>query len=489
MTTASLCIGGRWVPGRGAVLVSTNPATGAEIWRGRSATPDDVGAAVAAADKAFAEWASLPLLERGEYLHAFGAKLAENEEELALLISRETGTPRWEAHTEVGAMAGKVGISLQAYADRCRELRGEMGTTTRITRFKPHGVVAVFGPFNFPGHLPNSHIVPALLAGNTVVFKPSEQTPAVGERLARLWEAVGLPPGVLNLVQGARETGIALADHAGVAGIFFTGSSATGRALHQAFGGRPEKILALEMGGNNPLIVDHVSDLDAAAALTIQSAFITSGQRCTCARRLLVPVGADGDSFLRRLLEMTRKLRVGPFTASPEPFMGPLISAAAAARVLEAQEELRRSGGETLLEMVVSDDCAALLGPGIMDVTAVAERPDQEIFGPFLQVVRVPDFEAAIIEANRTAYGLAAGILCDERELYERFRQRSRAGIVNWNRPTTGASSAAPFGGVGASGNHRPGAYFAADYCAYPVASLEAKKLALPEKLPPGLEL
>lgn len=464
---------------------SINPATGEVVWTGPAATPADVDRAVAAARAAFAGWSALPLDERAALLRRFAQQLTTHKESLAETISREVGKPHWEALTEVQSMIGKVDISIEAHARRCGEFKSSLG----ITRFKPHGVVAVLGPFNFPGHLPNGHIVPALLAGNTVVFKPSEYAPAVAEQTLALWRAAGLPEGVLSVVQGARETGAALAAHPGIDGLFFTGSARAGQALSEQFARTPEKILALEMGGNNPLVVHRARDERAAVALTIQSAFLTAGQRCTCARRLIVPRGDEGDRFLAALVRCARTLRVGASTERPEPFMGPVISSAAADRLLAAPRELVARGAVALLEMKRLRDGTGLLSPGIIDVTAVAGRADEEFFGPLLQVIRVPDFAAALHEANNTAYGLAAGLISDERELYERFHREVRAGIINWNQQLTGASSAAPFGGVGRSGNHRPSAYFAADYSAYPVASIEVPALKLAAQLPPGLEL
>jgi succinylglutamic semialdehyde dehydrogenase len=336
--------------------------------------------------------------------------------------------------------------------------------------------------------LPNGHIVPALLAGNTVVFKPSELTPLVAEETVRCWQAAGLPEGVLNVVQGAGEIGAALVADPQVDGLFFTGSSETGQRLHAQFGGRPEKILALEMGGNNPLLVWAVEDLKAAAYLTVQSAFITTGQRCTCARRLIVCDDEKGDAFLQMLLEMTRRMRIGAYTEHPQPFMGPLISMPEAQKLLKAQQDMKAAGGDILLAMTQLKEKRPFLSPGIIDMTHADQRPDKEHFGPLLQIIRVPDFDQAISEANRTAYGLTSAIFTDHADLYERFRRQVRAGLVNWNRQTTGAASTAPFGGIGLSGNHRPSAYYAADYCAYPVASMEIDRVRMPQTASPGLE-
>ena len=372
-------------------------------------------------------------------------------------------------------MIGKVPVSIQAYHERRKETASESGGVTSAVRFKPHGVLAVLGPFNFPGHLPNGHIVPALLAGNTIVFKPSEMTPLVAQKTVEAWEVAGLPRGALNLEQGGRATGEAIARHDGIDGVLFTGSVTVGLALHRAFAGKPHKMLALEMGGNNPLVIGEISNVDVAVETTMRSAFLTAGQRCTCARRLIVPVGTAGDRFVERLAKKMTEIRVGRFDEQPPPFMGPVISDLAAARLLEAQEDLRQRGGQVIVPMTSLGPRLAMLSPGLMDVTNVAGVEDVEHFGPFLQLIRVEDFNAAIREANRTAFGLAAGLLSDRRDQYEQFLREIRAGVVNWNRPTTGASGRLPFGGVGLSGNHRPSGYYAADYCSYPVASMESE--------------
>jgi len=462
---------------------SINPATGEPVWSGSAATPADVTAAVHRARAAFRIWARTTLPQREARLRCFANMLESRRAVLAEAISREVGKPSWEALTEVTTMIGKIELSISAHARRCADFTGGPA----ITRFRPHGVVAVFGPFNFPGHLPNGHIVPALLAGNTVVFKPSEHAPLVAELTAAAWRDSGLPMGVLAVVQGGRDTGAALVDSPDVDGLLFTGSARTGLWLAEKFARTPEKILALELGGNNPLVVWHPSDHRAAALLTVQSAFLSAGQRCTCARRLIVPSGPAGDAFLAELVRLIATIRVGPFTDRPEPFMGPVISAAAATQVLAAQASLLARGGIPLVRSRLLQPGTGLLTPGLIDVTSVGDRTDEEIFGPLLQLLRVSDFDAALSEANATRYGLAAGLSADDPALYARFRDEVRAGLINWNQPLTGASGAAPFGGVGQSGNHRPAGFFATDYCSYPVASIEVPELKMPATIPPGL--
>ncbi|HEY8494246.1 MAG TPA: succinylglutamate-semialdehyde dehydrogenase [Myxococcota bacterium] len=483
-------LGARWVPGSGAPFASRDPVRRTVVWEGRAATPEQVAEAVAAARRAFEPWRDAGLEARLAVLRRFAALLGERAEELAAAIGRETGKPRWEAAGEVRSMIAKVEISVRAQAERAGTRERTLdGGVRAVVRHRPHGVLAVLGPYNFPGHLPNGHIVPALLAGNTIVFKPSELAPEVARRTALLWQEAGLPPGVLNLVQGGRETGAALAAHPDLDGLLFTGSRAAGVALHRLLAGRPEKILALEMGGNNPLLVHAASDLDGAVATIVLSAFLTAGQRCTCARRLIVPAGAAGDALLERLVAAAARLRVGRWDDEPQPFMGAVITPERAERLLAAQDALVARGARPLLAMRSLAPGTGLLSPGILDVSAVAELPDEEHFGPLLQVQRPRDVDEALRLAHATRFGLAAGLVSDDAELWQRFWRTARAGVVNWNRPLTGASSEAPFGGVGWSGNHRPSAWYAADYCAYPVAGLEAERAERPSEPPPGLEL
>jgi len=482
-------INGQWLVGLGHQITSLNPARNSVIWQGNTAAPSQVDEAVSAARTAFESWANIDLEERIAIVKAFGSQLEENKEALALTIAEETGKPLWETRTEAGAMIGKVAISLRAYEERTGTVENPMPGAKAFIRHKPHGVVAVYGPYNFPGHLPNGHIVPALIAGNTIVFKPSELTPKVAQLTLELWEKAGLPAGVINMVQGEVETGKALANNPNIDGLFFTGSSTTGHFLHEQFGGQPGKILALEMGGNNPLIVKNTQDINAVVHDILQSAFVTTGQRCTCARRLFIEANEQGDAIIAKLIEATKAIKIGYFDDEEQPFIGSMISEKAALGLVAAQQQLLDLGAQSLVEMKHLEAGTGFVSPGIVDVTSLDSMPDEEHFGPLLKVYRYTDFDAAIDEANNTSFGLSAGLLSDDEASYNHFFRRIRAGIVNWNKPITGASSAAPFGGIGASGNHRASAYYAADYCAYPVASVEAEKVALPATLSPGLSI
>ncbi|MGV2989208.1 succinylglutamate-semialdehyde dehydrogenase [Vibrio sp. E150_011] len=481
-------IAGQWVAGLGEQFHSLSPYNNEVVWQGQSATPAQVESAVSAARQAFISWKKTSFEAREAIVLAFAEKLKARSEEIAIAIAKETGKPLWETRTEAGAMAGKIAISIRAYHERTGRSQREAAGNQIVLRHRPLGVMAVFGPYNFPGHLPNGHIVPALLAGNTVVFKPSEQTPLVGELAMRIWQEAGLPEGVINLVQGGKETGIALADAKGIDGVLFTGSANTGHVLHRQFAGQPDKMLALEMGGNNPLVVSEAyGDLDATIYTIIQSAYISAGQRCTCARRLYVPFGDKGDQLVEALVAAIAKIRIDEPFADPAPFMGPQISIQAAQHIIQAQSALQALGGKSLVESQQRQ--AAFVTPGLIDATTIDVLPDEEYFGPLLQLVRYETLDQAVELANDTRFGLSAGLISTNDDEWLYFVDHIRAGIVNRNRQLTGASGDAPFGGPGASGNLRPSAFYAADYCAYPMASMEGDETILPATLSPGLDL
>jgi succinylglutamic semialdehyde dehydrogenase len=463
-------VNGIWQAGEGPRLTSSDPAKEVVIWESDMASQSQVDAAFQAADKAFASWKACDFDERLGYIEYYQALLQENKDDLSLAIARETGKPLWESQTEVASMIAKIDISVQAYHERTGSMREQKNHLQLRMTHLPHGVLAVLGPFNFPGHLPNGHIVPALLAGNTIVFKPSELTPMVGQKLIELWQQAGLPDGVINYLPGDRTIGEAMLKAPELAGVLFTGSYQTGAAIHRQFAGRPEVLLALEMGGNNPLAVWEAKASDQIISLVMQSAFLSAGQRCSCARRLIVEKGPCADELLARLADTIGKLLIDDYDSSPQPFMGCLISPAAVDKVLSAQASLVQRGAKLLCEATRLSMSPSFVTPALIDVTDL-ETPDEEVFGPMLLVKRVESVDALIREANNTRYGLSASILTDNQALAMQFMSQVNAGIINWNASTVGAASSQPFGGVGCSGNHRPSAYYAADYCAYPVAS------------------
>ena len=370
----------------------------------------------------------------------------------------------------------KVEISVSAYSERTgqRKLNSALQGTAAL-RHKPHGVMAVLGPYNFPAHLPNGHIIPALLAGNAIILKPSEKTPAVGERLLQFFVAAGLEPDLVQCLIGGPEEGKALVAHPDVNGILFTGSAQVGIAINRKLASDPSKIVALEMGGNNPIVLWDTPKIADAAALIVQSAFTTAGQRCTAARRLIVKSDMY-DEAIEAVKALTDRIIIGGPFDDPQPFMGPVIDAKTADQLTESFLYLLSNGGKAISHMRRPHGDLPFVTPALIDTTAMAERPDIELFGPLLQIIKVDTLEEAIAEANDTRFGLSASMIGGDAKDYNRFWANIRAGIVNWNRPTNGASSAAPFGGIGLSGNHRPAAFYAADYCAYPVTSSEIEQ-------------
>lgn len=469
-------IDGKWRPGNGATFSKHCPATGEISWQGPSADAGEVAAAVASSQAAFPAWARTPVEARIAVMERYADEIGKRSAAIAEAISRDMGKALWDSQAEAATMKAKIAVSVAALKERAGE-RDEPAAfgQSRLTH-RPHGVMAVFGPFNFPGHLPNGHIVPALLAGNTCVFKPSELAPSVAEIMAEAFAEAGLPAGCLNIAHGGRDTGAALIDQP-INGLLFTGSAATGVFFHRHFAGRPDVILALEMGGNNPLIIWEPADVEAAADIAAQSAYLTTGQRCSCARRLILPRGRFGDAVVEAIVARAKGIRVGAWN-EPDIFMGPLVSHKAAAQAAEFYEMLLSKGGRAILPLQAVQQGTGFVSPGIVDVTGAAGIPDEELFGPLIQISRVASFDEAISLANATKYGLSGGLVSDDDALWQQAYTEMRAGVLNRNRPTAGASGAMPFGGPGLSGNFRPGAYYAADYCAWPQASQLAPKAA-----------
>ncbi len=464
-----------------------SPVDNTTTWIGNWATHQEVDEAIDLAESSFQRWSQTSLEQRIDHAKRYTCFLQDNRDAISRTITLETGKPLWESDLEVLSAIAKVDNAIDAIRKRRWTTNEGIGSSHSTIRFNPLGPMVVLGPYNLPLHLPGAHIVPALLAGNTVLFKPSEKTPAVGDWISRAWQSTDLPAGVVETVQGAAEQAKWAVGSAKTVGVLFTGSYAAGKQLHQQLAGRPECLLALEMGGNNPLVVDRIKNRKAAIANIIQSAFITSGQRCTCARRLIVIDYMENQGFLDELSQAIAKIHVGSPVAIQQPFMGTLVSAQAAASIVAAQQALRDNGATVFNEAQVDATCKSQITPGLV-LLREQSGYDQEYFGPLLMAVMVQDLDDAILEANRTKYGLAAGVLTDDHSAYHHFVRNVRAGIINWNSPTTGASGKLPFGGIGFSGNHRPSGYFAADYCSYPVASIEAHELTSPANLPPGLQ-
>ena len=451
-------------------LISHEPATGAPVWTGPVGDIDD---AVARAQRAWPAWAAQPHSNRIELVRRFANALRRELDRLATLIARETGRPLWETRGEVEDAVARVEVAVRAYADRTAQRRLDSALQgSAALRHKPHGVLAVITPASSPVAAPVAQIVPALIAGNVVVFKPSERATGSAELLVQCFHRAGISATVVQMVAGGPDEGKALAAHDDIDGVLFTGSAHVGIAINRRLAANPGKLVALEMGGNNPIVVWDTPKIADAAVLVVQSAFASAGQRCTSARRLIVQ-SALADDLIEEVRRLADRLIVGAPFDDPAPFMGPVMDNRAADGLTESFVYLLSNGGRAIKHLVRLDEANPFLSPAIIDVTRMNERPDVELFGPLLQVVAVDDFEGAIAEANATRFGLCAALVGGSPQDYNRFWSQVRAGVINWNRPTHAHSTGAPLGGVGLSGNHRPAAYYTADSCAYPVASAE----------------
>ncbi|MHA7812794.1 MAG: aldehyde dehydrogenase family protein [Phycisphaerales bacterium] len=479
-------IDGQWLPVPGHSIVSTMPADPERVvWSGSSSV-SAVHEAVAAARRALPAWSATPIEKRVAVLRKFQEIAKARAQELGSLISDETGKALWESQGEANLVEAKVDITLEegewSGRHRVTDFEFALNETKRARcHFRPHGVMAVVGPFNFPAHLPNGHIVPALLTGNTIVFKPSDKTPAVGQMLAEMFhealESEGAPMGVINLVHGAVDESVALCSSRDVDGVLFTGSWGAGRAIMEANLDQPGKIIALEMGGNNPAIIMPDADLYQAVVEVTRCAFNTTGQRCTSTRRLIVHKDV-ADTVIPALIKAASNLLIGDPRGDEPVFMGPIISEDALDSVLRFQERVANNGGRVLMESTrMPDRDGWFITPGIIQVERFTRDADdagcdEEVFGPLLRISVTDSFDDALEQANATDYGLSASIFTADESIQQRFLSECRAGCRNVNCGTAGASSKLPFGGLGESGNHRPAGAFALDYTAYPVASM-----------------
>lgn len=486
-------INGEWVKSDrpDGEFVDTSPADLKDVIMRLEYRYDHVAKATAAAKRAFREWSMTPAQDRFAALRRLKEVYAASAGEIAETISRETGKALWETQTEVKSMINKIDITLDHSMKLVDESRvpDALPGIDGYVRYKPRGVMAVLGPFNFPGHLPNGHIVPALATGNTVVFKPSEMTPAIAQLMGQMFDKAGFPKGVVNIVHGIGETGKRLVADENVDGVLFTGSYDTGLKIKQATLDHHWKLLALEMGGKNASIVWKDADLNKALVESVQGAFLSAGQRCSGTSRIILHRSV-ADQFTERFYETAKKLKIGYW--KDNPFMGPLINADAVEKYLRFQEIAQREGCERLMrgKALDLDRPGYYVTPSICLVKEFSESSvyqKSEIFGPNVAIYTVDDIDEALKINDSTGFGLVASIFTKERALYEHVLWRARVGIVNWNRTTNGASSRLPFGGMGKSGNDRPTAHFAVQYCTVPVASLEDTSAYDGKGLPPGI--
>jgi succinylglutamate-semialdehyde dehydrogenase len=417
--------------------------------------------AVGAARQALPSWQLISFDERKKYLLALKASFIKHEQTFAQAISQETGKIMSEALVEAKNLSARVDLTLEHGLKR---VATEFFIQQRSeTRYHSQGVLAAIGPYNFPAHLVNSHVIPALLTSNTVVIKPSELCPWVGEIYASCFLEAGFPAGVVNLIHGDKAISQALCVNSNIDGVLFTGSYTTGRALKELLLDQPHKLLALEMGGKNFAVVMDDADPKQAVLEIIQGAFLTAGQRCTATSRVLIH-----EKIYDRIASVLIKLA----SNLPVNFYGPLASKAALEKFLHTLARAREEGAHVLLE-AQSHEHSALVTPAIYQVSS--DHPtngflSEELFGPHICLEKFSTLSQAITRVNQSPFGLSNAIFTLDTSNSERFYHETKSGVLNINRSTNGAFGNMPFGGINKSGNQRPAGIDAVRYTSFPVA-------------------
>ena len=462
-------IGGEWADAAGGeTFESLSPATGETIGTFPRSGPDDVDRAVEAAKEAYGSWRLVPAPKRGEIVFRFAALVAEHKQELAELMTREMGKVFAEAGGDV-----QEAIDMSYYmAGEGRRLSGQTTPSELPDKFNmsvrmPIGVVGVITPWNFPIAIPSWKIVPALVCGNTVVFKPANDTPALGERFVELLVEAGVPDGVVNVVHGfGRDVGERIVRHPDVPVVTLTGSRETGVAVLEA-AAENLKHVHLELGGKNGIIVMEDADLDLAADGILWSAFGTSGQRCTAASRVIVHQRVY-DDLAGRLVAAAERMRLGPGW-EPDTDLGPVINRKALEKVHSYTEIGSGEGAELLTGGEVATgnglDNGFFYRPTIFGRVEPQMRiAQEEIFGPTTALIKVEDFDEAIRVANGIRYGLSSSIFTADVNSAFRAMRDLEAGITYVNAGTIGAEVHLPFGGTKDTGNgHREAGQAALD--------------------------
>ena len=451
-------INGEWLESvSNETAVNINPANIKDIiGTVKLSTREEARGAVEAAYNAFRDWKNTPAPTRGRIVMKAARLLEDNKEELAQILTREEGKTIGESR---GELQRSINVA-EFCAGEARRLNGETIQSELPANFaytikEPHGVVALITPWNFPVAIPIWKIAPALVAGNTIVFKPAESTPATAVRIVELFEEAGLPQGVLNMILGAgAEVGDEIANHPAVKAISFTGSTATGLKLYAQVAGRGVKVQC-EMGGKNPVVVMEDCDMDLAVESTAQGAFGSTGQRCTATSRAVV-VDKIADEFVRKIVERAQKMRIGDGAVSNTE-MGPIVDEKQFRNVLKYIDIGREDGAEMLCggKRASGDglENGYFVEPTVFDrVTPDMRIAQEEIFGPILSVLRVKDFDEAMIAANDSQYGLTSSIFTTDPNLIFRFVGEIETGMTHINSPTTGGEAHIPFGGVKMTG-------------------------------------
>ena len=474
-------IGGRWLlPAKADEEITKScPADlKSELWRA-GVSYAHIEEAIASAAVGFEVWRKTSLEDRIKCFKKYQEIVRSKKEAIATALAYEVGKPYWEALTEAGALDSKVTVTITDSLERIRlkTIKDVMPKIDGHVVNKPLGPTFVIGPFNFPCHLANGQILSALLAGNSVIFKPSEKTIYSAQLMVECLAEAGFPPGVINFINGTGHTASKITADPRIKGVFFTGSRPVGMKILENTWKDLNKLVALELGGKNSTIIHHDTNVSHALPELLRSCFLTTGQRCTSTSMILVHKKIE-DEFIDAFKGVTERIRVGHPFAKPDPFMGPLIDEAAVKLYFDFCQAGVKEGAEEILgpKRLELGHQGHYVSPSIH----YAKTPDhsgkfiqEEIFGPSCFFVPYEDIEEAIRIANCTQYGLAASVFTRDKNIYELCLRDIDSGLINLNRSTVGATARLPFGGVKNSGNHRPAAVSMVDHCVHSVASLE----------------
>lgn len=439
---------------------------------------------ISSAQQGFKNWKTKTATEKKELLKKYQEIVLSKKETIARSIALETGKPYWEALTEVTAVIGKVDITLNDSFGRIQTKTYDniapqtQGTVT----YKPLGVCLVIGPFNFPCHLANGQILSALMAGNSIIYKPSEKTIHSAQLLIECFHEAGFPAGVINFINGGADIATELLKERSIKGIYFTGSKEVGVAILKQTHKDLSKLVALELGGKNTTILHKDAQVDQALAELLRSCFLTSGQRCTATSRVAIHASLK-DEVIGKFHDLAKKLIIDhPIEYEHEPFMGPLVDAKSLDNYLLYMGMAKREGFDEVMrgKALEKKHPGYYVSPSIHYADKLPEQNrffNSEIFGPNCTFIPYQEIEEAIYLANQGEYGLSGAVFTQDQALFQHCLDSIEAGIFNWNRSTVGASSKLPFGGVKGSGNYRPAGVSMIDACAYPVASLQQETL------------
>ena len=462
-------IDGEWRSGEGSeTFASENPATGETLGEFGRGTPADVDRAVDAAREAFEEWRALSRIERAEYLWDVYHELRDRTDELGEIVTKECGKEINEGRADVVEAAHMVEWAAGDARHPSGEIvPSEIPAKDAYMRRKPRGVTGCITPWNFPVAIPYWHMAIALVEGNTVVFKPAEQTPWCARIIAEMFDDAGVPDGVFNMVQGFGDAGNAIVENDDVATVLFTGSAEVGHMIQERLGGVPGRRVACEMGGKNAVVITERADIDIAVHAAVMSAFKTTGQRCVSAERLIVHTDVY-DEFKRRFVEVAEAVAVGdPLDEST--FMGPLIEPGHVEKVTKYNELARQEGVDVLVDRTELDaeeipdghEDGHWVGPFVYEADPHEDLrcTHEEVFGPHVALLEYDgDIEEAVAIHNDTDYGLAGAIVSEEYRQINYYRDRAEVGLAYGNLPCIGAEVQLPFGGVKKSGNGYPSA-------------------------------